>query len=44
VALLVGVHLTLVAGPLSDRGGRRRFLFVYEAAQGLAGLAALLSS
>ncbi len=40
-ALLVGVVLTLVAGPLSDRGGRRRFLFVYEAAQCLAGLAAL---
>lgn len=44
VALLLGVVLTLVAGPLSDRGGRRRFLFVYEAAQSLAGLAALLSA
>ena len=44
VALLVGVVLTLVAGPLSDRHGRRRFLFVYEAAQVVAGLAALLSS
>jgi MFS family permease len=43
-ALLVGVALTLVAGPLSDRGGRRRFLFVYEAAQCAAGLAALLSA
>jgi MFS family permease len=42
-ALLLGVALTLIAGPLSDRGGRRRFLFVYEAAQCLAGLAALLS-
>ena len=44
VALLVGVLLTLIAGPLSDRGGRRRFLLFYEAAQGLAGLAAFLSS
>lgn len=42
-ALLLGVVLTLIAGPLSDRGGRRRFLFVYEAAQCLAGLAVLLS-
>ncbi len=42
-ALLVGVVLTLIAGPLSDRGGRRRFLFVYEAAQCLAGIGALLS-
>ncbi len=30
-ALALGVVLTLIAGPLSDRGGRRRFLFVYEA-------------
>jgi MFS family permease len=44
VALLAGVALTLIAGPLSDRHGRRRFLFAYEAAQVLAGLAALLSS
>jgi MFS family permease len=43
-ALLAGVVLTLLAGPLSDRGGRRRFLVVYEAAQACAGLAALLSS
>lgn len=43
-ALLVGVALTLFAGPLSDRGGRRRFLFVYEAAQCLAGLAALVTA
>jgi MFS family permease len=42
-ALLMGVVLTLVSGPLSDRGGRRRFLFAYEAAQCLAGIAALLS-
>ncbi len=44
VALLVGVVLTVFAGPFSDRGGRRPFLFAYEAAQALAGLAALLSS
>jgi MFS family permease len=44
VALLMGVVLTLFTGPLSDRGGRRRFLFVYEAAQSLAGFAALLSA
>jgi MFS family permease len=43
-ALMIGVVLTLFAGPLSDRGGRRPFLFVYEAAQALAGVAALLSA
>jgi MFS family permease len=43
-ALLSGVVLTLLAGPLSDRGGRRPFLLGYEAAQCLAGLAALLSA
>ena len=43
-ALITGVVLTLIAGPLSDRGGRRRFLFAYEAAQTLAGVAALLSA
>jgi MFS family permease len=43
-ALITGVALTLFAGPLSDRGGRRRFLFAYEAAQTLAGLVALLSA
>ena len=42
-ALLTGVALTLIAGPLSDRGGRP-FLFAYEAAQTLAGVAALLSA
>lgn len=44
VALLLGVVLTLFAGPLSDRSGRRRFLLVYEAAQGIAGITALLSA
>lgn len=43
-ALLAGVVLTLIAGPLSDRAGRRGFLLGYEAAQALAGLAALLSA
>ena len=43
-ALLLGVALTLVAGPLSDRAGRRGFLFGYEAAQCAAGVAALLSA
>jgi MFS family permease len=43
-ALLAGVALTLIAGPLSDRGGRRPFLFVYEAAQCLAGLVACVSA
>jgi MFS family permease len=42
-ALGLGVVLTLIAGPLSDRWGRRGFLFVYEAAQFLAALAVVLS-
>jgi hypothetical protein len=32
-ALITGVIPTLVAGPLSDCGGRRRFLFADEVAQ-----------
>jgi len=43
-ALMVGVILTLFAGPLSDRGGRKRFLFAYEAAQAIAGVVALVSA
>ena len=43
-ALVSGVVLTLFVGPLSDRGGRRPFLLVYEAAQAIAGLAALLTA
>jgi MFS family permease len=43
-ALMIGVVLTLFAGPLSDRGGRRRFLFAYEVAQAVAGVAALFSA
>jgi MFS family permease len=44
VALAVGVGLTLFAGPLSDRHGRRVFLLGYEAAQAVAGVAALLTA
>jgi predicted MFS family arabinose efflux permease len=43
-ALGLGVALTLIAGPLSDRWGRRGFLFFYEAGQFLAALAATLSA
>jgi MFS family permease len=43
-ALLSGVVLTLLAGPLSDRAGRRGFLFAYEVAQLCAALVALLSA
>jgi MFS family permease len=32
-SLLVGVVLTLVLGPISDRIGRKPFLLVYEAVQ-----------
>jgi MFS family permease len=39
-ALLLGAMLTMLLGPLSDRFGRRRFLLVYDAAQGLAALVA----
>ena len=43
-ALFLGVILTLIAGPSSDRHGPRRFLFWYELAQALAGAAAVLSA
>jgi MFS family permease len=39
-ALLLGALLTTLLGPLSDMFGRRRFLLVYDAAQGLAALVA----
>ncbi len=32
-ALLVGSAMTMAVGPLSDRGGRRRFLIVYDLLQ-----------
>jgi MFS family permease len=41
--LLAGAGLTLLAGPLSDRFGRKPFLIGYEIAQTLAALIALLS-
>ena len=44
LALLLGVALTLVAGPSSDRRGRRVFLLGYEAVQATAGLAAFLTA
>lgn len=44
VALLVGAALTMALGPLSDRFGRRWFLLVYDAVQGLAAVAAWLSA
>ncbi|MBN8889676.1 MAG: hypothetical protein BGP12_07835 [Rhodospirillales bacterium 70-18] len=43
-ALLVGAVLTMLLGPLSDRFGRRRFLLVYDAAQGLAAAVAFLTA
>jgi MFS family permease len=39
-SLLAGAALTMLLGPLSDRLGRRRFLLVYDALQGLAALVA----
>jgi MFS family permease len=44
LALAVGVGLTLFAGPLSDRHGRRIFLLGYEAAQAVAGVTAFLTA
>ena len=43
-ALGLGVMLTLLVGPLSDRIGRKRLLIGYEAAYALAALAASVSS
>lgn len=43
-ALLFGTVLTLIVGPWSDRGGRRRFLIAYDALQALAALVALLTT
>jgi MFS family permease len=44
LTLAVGVVLTLLAGPLSDRRGRRVFLLGYEVAQAVAGVAAFLTA
>ena len=43
-ALLLSASLTLLVGPLSDRGGRRAFLIGYDLLQALAALVALLTS
>lgn len=42
--LLLNAAITLAAGPLSDRFGRRAFLIGYDTTQLFAGLAAFLSS
>jgi len=41
-ALLFGTLLTIIVGPLSDRGGRRAFLLGYDALQGM-GIALLVA-
>ena len=43
-ALLFGTLLTIIIGPLSDRGGRRAFLLGYDALQALVALVAMLTS
>ena len=43
-ALLLSASLTLLVGPLSDRGGRRAFLIGYDLLQALAALVALLTA
>lgn len=42
--LLLNAAVTLIAGPLSDRVGRRAFLIGYDVTQVFAGLAAFMSS
>ena len=44
VSLVVGVGLTMLVGPLSDRIGRKHLLIGYEIAYALAALAAALGS
>src|SRR6185312_3093986 len=44
VRLLFGTLLTIIIGPLSDRGGRRAFLLGYDALQALVALVAMLTS
>jgi MFS family permease len=43
-ALLFGTLLTIIIGPLSDRGGRRAFLLAYDALQALVALTAMLTT
>ena len=43
-ALLFGTLLTIIVGPLSDRGGRRAFLLGYDALQTLVALVAMLTT
>lgn len=43
-ALLIGTVLTMIVGPLSDRGGRRTFLIAYDAAQAIAAIVAMLTT
>lgn len=43
-ALLVGSALTMAVGPLSDRGGRRRFLIIYDLLQVGAAVIAMLTA
>ncbi|MGH8184615.1 MAG: MFS transporter [Rhodanobacteraceae bacterium] len=43
-ALLIGTVLTMIIGPLSDRGGRRSFLLGYDLAQAIAAIVAILTT
>lgn len=43
-ALLFGTLLTIIVGPLSDRGGRRAFLLGYDSLQALVALVAMLTT
>jgi MFS family permease len=43
-ALLFGTLLTIIVGPLSDRGGRRPFLLGYDMVQALVALIAMLTT
>lgn len=43
-ALLFGTLLTLIVGPLSDRGGRRLFLLAYDLVQALVAVIAMATT
>lgn len=43
-ALLLGTVLTIIVGPLSDRGGRRAFLLGYDLVQALVAVIAMLTT